>query len=666
MARPTNAERDEKLLAEVKTFFTDSEGSDADNRARWTEDMSFCYVPGAQWDAATLGRRAGRPNYTYNRTVLRVNQLVGDQRQARASGLVRAASKEASKPVAEIYSGLIRDIEARSNAQAIYDQAFKYAAAGGWGAWRIMPEYMGDNTFDQCLYIRPIHNVQTVFWDQSAMDPWKGDSSRCVVAERMLKEVFEELYPDASLDSVYVPRDSRGWFTDKEVRIAEYWKRVAKDAKIARLSDGRIIEYTSDVKAVQNELEQMAAGGIPVPTIEATRDTKIWTVKWWKVNGSQVLEGPIDYLWKRIPIVRLPGRYVNIEGKQYVQSLIRHTLDAQRTYNYNRSTMVEAVALTPKAPYLVTPAMIKGFEEQWNRSNASNFPYLQYNVDKGSPTLVPQRQAPPDMPSALIQLAALDAEDIRQTSGYVPPAPEAGMRDDESGVAMQTRQASSSSDSYEFIDHYTGAIKLTWEMCVDMIPTVYDTERVVRILGPDEVEKHVPINNGELDLKSGAYDVTVTVGPAYATARMEAADRLMDAAEKMPIIAEVAPDIILKNFDVQDGQELVKRVRKKLIAAGTVEPNEEEAAEMGPPPPPDPTQVALVENLNAKSAKDFATAQKTQAEMQMMPLEMEERVAEIVNKRMDSLLKGMQLANTESSAAVRREQQRATDGVPST
>lgn len=666
MSRPTNAERDDKVITEVKSFFADSEGADSDNRARWTEDMAFCYVPGSQWEPTTLARRAGRPNYTYNRTVLRVNQLVGDQRQARASGLVRAASKEAAKPIAEVYSGLIRDIEARSNAQAIYDSNFKYAAAGGWGAWRICPEYMGDNTFDQCLYIKPIHNVQTVYWDHAAMDPWKSDSNRCVIAERLLKDVFEDLFPGVEMDSIEAPRDSRGWFTDKEVRIAEYWKRVAKAAKIAQLSDGRVITYDADVKAVEAELEAMAAGGLPVPTIKLTRDTKIWTIKWWKVSGSQVLEGPIEYKWKRIPVVRLPGRYVNIEGKQYVQSLIRHTKDAQRTYNYNRSTMVESVALVPKAPYLVTAKMISGFETQWNQSNAINQPYLQYNVDPLAPGARPTREPAPDVPVALIQLSALDAEDIRQTSGYVPPAPEAGMRDDESGVAMQTRQASSSSDAYEFIDHYSGAIKLTWEMCVDMIPTVYDTERVVRVLGPDEVEKHVTINNGELDLKQGAYDVTVTVGPAYATARMEAADRLMDAAEKMPIIAEVAPDLIVKNFDVQDSTELVKRIRKKMIASGTVEPTEEEAAEMGPPPPPDPTQVALVENLNAKSAKDLATAQKTQAETQMMPLDLEARVAEIVNLRIDALVKAASLVNTESNAVVRAETRKVTDGVLST
>ncbi len=666
MSRPTNAERDLKVIAEAKQFFDDSEGADNDNRARWTEDMAFCYVPGSQWDPATLARRSGRPNYTYNRTVLRVNQLVGDQRQARASGLVRAASKEAAKPIAEVYSGLIRDIEARSNAQAIYDTNFKYAAAGGWGAWRICPEYMGDSTFDQCLYIKPIHNVQTVYWDQAAMDPWKGDSNRCVVAERLLKDVFEDLFPDADMDSIQAPRDSRGWFTDKEVRIAEYWKRVAKPGKIAQLSDGRVIQYDAAAKAIEDELEAMATGGLPVPTIVRTRDTKIWTIKWWKLSGSQVLEGPIEYSWKRIPVIRLPGRYVNIEGKQYVQSLIRHTKDAQRTYNYNRSTMVEAVALTPKAPYILTAKMLSGFETQWNQANAINQPYLQYNADPDAPGGKPTREPPPDVPMALIQLSALDAEDIRQTSGYVPPAPEAGMRDDESGVAMQTRQASSSSDAYEFIDHYAGAIKLTWEMCVDMIPSIYDTERVVRILGPDEVEKHVTVNNAEMDLKQGAYDVTVTMGPAYATARMEAADRLMDAAEKMPIIAEVAPDIIVKNFDVQDSTELVKRVRKRLIASGTVEPTEEEAAEMGPPPPPDPTQTALVERLQAQTARDSATAQKTQAETQMLPLDLEERVAEIVNKRLDSLIKASQLANTESSAVVRAETRKATDGVPAT
>ena len=56
---------------------------------------------------------------------------------------------------------------------------------------------------------------------------------------------------------------------------------------------------------------------------------------------------PIEYNWKYIPIVPVYGRTINIEGKEKWQGIARHAKDAQRSYNYTRSTIVETAALTP-------------------------------------------------------------------------------------------------------------------------------------------------------------------------------------------------------------------------------------------------------------------------------------------------------------------------------
>ena len=45
---------------------------------------------------------------------------------------------------------------------------------------------------------------------------------------------------------------------------------------------------------------------------------------------------------------------------------------------------IERAALTPKAPYLVTQTMIKGFEREWAQANVASRPYLPYNIDKAA------------------------------------------------------------------------------------------------------------------------------------------------------------------------------------------------------------------------------------------------------------------------------------------
>lgn len=620
MARPRKADINADIAREVRQFFQEREGAsdENENRQQMTDDLRFCYEPGAQWDQNARLKRQGRPCYTYNRTVGAVNQVIGDQRQARPSCKVRAVNKQGSTKVADTFGGIIRNIEAQSGAEAIYDESFKYAVAGAWGAWRIVPEYTDDESFDQELRIKRIPNPQTVYFDENA-DPFGRGSMRCVVAERISVEKYKKLYGIDAWTNVQVARDSQGWVDDTQVRIAEYYRMDCRERTIALLSNGRTETLTRDLEEEIERHNSMLEPGEEAITILRKRKVKDWYVTWYKVDGATVLEGPIEYGYRFIPVVRLPGRYVNIEGKQLFQSLIRHAKDAQRTYNFERSQMVETVALTPRAPYLVTANMIKGYEDQWKNANISNSPYLEYDPDDRAPQ-GPRREPPPDVPAALIALSQQSAEDIKQTTGYVNPAlDQPQTQGPESGVALRNRMLTGDSGSFEFLDHFAKAIKYTWEILIDMIPVHYDTERVVRILGEDGQEGFVTINGVDEDgvkriLSEGRYDVTVTLGPAYATQRLESLDTLLEATERMPIIAEVAPDIIIRNMDVQGADEIERRVRRQLIERGIVEPTEEEAEEIGPPPPPDPAQVALVESLQARAQKDAASAAKTQVE----------------------------------------------------
>ena len=662
MGRKSNSQIEIELIAEVKACYEESNSAEAENRDRWVEDMNFAFVPGAQWDQNALINRQGRPCYSYNRVVGAVNQVIGDQRQARPQAKVRAANKMASVETAEVFAGMIRNIESCSDAESIYDLQYKYSVAGGFGAARVLPKYI-DGTFDQELEVVNIPNPLCVFFDPSDQDPFKRNSNYCIIAERISRKAYEAQFPGFTPESFDVSRDTRGWALQKEIRIAEYYKRICKKKKIVMLSDGRVTDYDDEFKAVQEEWEQQRALGENAPSIAVDadgqpmiRESEEWTVKWWKVDGCQILEGPIEYKWKKIPVARLPGRFVVIEGKQILMSLIRFTKDAQRSYNYNRSTMVELTALTPRAPYIGTAKMFKGYENQWNNANKANRPYLTYDVDPDAPNARPTREPPPDVPQALIALATQDAEDIRVTTGYTNPAQDMGEGGQaESGRALIQRARVGDSGAYEFVSNLEKFQQFLAECMIDMIPTTYDTERVVRIIGPDEVEDYVEINKITPDgvmnsLKEGAYDVTVKMGPAFATAREDALNSLIQAVTAMPVIGEVAPDLIAKNLDVDGADELYKRLRMRLIQQGVVQPDEKEAKEIPPPPPPDPVQVAMVDRLNAQSQKDQASAAKTQAETvsaaidaHMKPAEFQKLVDEIVGKRLENLLAAGQI-----------------------
>jgi hypothetical protein len=677
---------EEGLLSRIRNFYDEGVGAWEENRRMHSEDLNFIYNAEAmgQWDPVVLQNRRGKPCYTFNRCLQPVNMVVADMRQTRPAGKVRPASDGASEAVSDIFGGLCRDIEKCSRADQIYKEQFKFAVAGGFGAWRIMPTYMqddGEGAFDQVLRLINIANPQTVVWDPQCADACAGDANRCIVAERISDEIYEALYPEGNMDSLNVSRDSYGWYTDKEVRIAEYFERVPREKWIAKMTDGTVREYDADLKATEAHLEDHGlthekSGVTRVATNKKTgklmvRKTVKWQVMWAKIDGSNVLEGPYYYDWKRIPVVRCPGRYINIEGRKKFQSLIRHSKDAQRSYNSRASDMIERSALLPKAPYLVTEAMIKGYENEWNQANVASRPYLPYNVDKNAEGGMPFRTPPLDLPQGAMALAQMSIQDIQATIGYFDPA--LGNSEDMnrvSGKALVQHTKRSDLGSFEFIDGFSSALQLTWEMMVDMIPPTMDTERVVRIIGHDGVEKLVEINKehdltGDImnDLSKGSYDVEVTIGPSFQSARQEALDTLISFAEAMPQSAPVIGDLIAKNIDSPDAQEMANRLRIPLIQQGIIQPTEKEkAAGVGAQKSQqqqmqEQQQQLEMQLLQGKTTKMTADAKIAQSRAQASPMEQQKIQYETAGKHLANIKLAHEIgadakqANTDAQSA---------------
>ena len=655
----------DELLSRIRNRYDDGVGAFEENRRMHSEDLNFVYNSEAmgQWDPVVLEARRGKPNYTFNRVIGPVNIVVADMRQTRPAGKVRPTNEAANEATAEVLAGLMRSIEDESRADPIYKNQYKFAVAGGFGAWRLMPEYAGEDSFDQVLRIKNIPNPQTVIWDPECSDACAGDAMWCIVGERVSKEKYRSLCPDADTESSFnISRDSYGWFTDKEVRIVEYMERVPFEKEIAQYSDGSVSDYTPQAKAIEKNFEEQGIGQDRAKRVVRTRKVQKWRVMWVKCDGGQILEGPIFYDWSKIPVVRVPGRYINIEGRYKLQSLIRHAKDAQRTYNSRVCDMIERSALIPKAPYLVTENMIKGYEAEWAQSNTSSRPYLPYNIDKNAAgeATIPFRNAPIDMPQGSIALAQQAAQDIQATTGYFDPA--LGNAEDMnrvSGKALVQHNRRSDLGSFEFIDGFSDALQLTWEIGIDMIPTIYDAERVVRIVGNDEIEKMVKINtqdpeSGDIihDLKKGSYSCKVTIGPSYQTARQEALATLIDASQAIPMLAQMAPDLLAKNIDIPDADELTRRLRIPLIKQGLIQPTDMEKQSM-PQPQPSPQEMmqqAQLERELALAKRDKAAAVIQEHKAGLLPIEAHKLMYDTAGKHLSNLKMGADLGSAQIAA----------------
>lgn len=554
-------------------------------RENCLDDMRFCFVAGAQWEETATTARSDRPRFEINKVIVPVNNAIGEQRQNRISSKVRAADMGASKKTADTLTGLIRNIESESHFKDIKDTAYKEIVSGGMGAWCITSEYDSDDSFDQALKLKAIKSAAScVFYDPASKDELKRDAEWIMVTQDMGKEAFKRKYKDATIgDFSKMSTDLQSWQTRDTVRIADYWLKVPYMKETAQMSDGQVLELTDETKKIIDELAQAGV------TIEKTRKVHTTKVVMYKMSASEILSGPHEWAGKHIPVVPIFGYNTWVDGQHYYFGMIRHAKDPQRVYNYATSQAIETSALSPKDPYWVTPAMVKGRERQFETFNTTNKPFMVYNPDEKAPG-PPQRTGAPSVQQSLIMQVQQADADIQATTGQYAPS----LGDDttdQSGKAILALQNKANTSTFELLDNLSKAVEWTCEILIDLIPKIYDTERMISILGEDGVSESVVLNQTILDeetgepvivndMKKGRYSVKSSVGPSFASQRAEQLNVLAKLSESNPLFGQIAPDLMAKSMDFPFSEELTERVRMQLIQQGVVEPTEEESQKM--------------------------------------------------------------------------------------
>jgi hypothetical protein len=326
-------------------------------------------------------------------------------------------------------------------------------------------------------------------------------------------------------------------------------------------------------------------------------------VKWVKTNGYEVLEER-DWAGKWIPVVRVVGNEWEVDGQMHVSGLVRNAKDAQRMYNYWVSQEAEMLALAPKAPFIGYGGQFEGYEMQWKTANTNNWPYLEVNPDVsdglGNPLPLPQRAAPPLAQTGLIQAKMGASDDIKATTGQYDSSLGA-TSNERSGRAILARERQGDTGTYHYVDNLARAVRHVTRQLIDLIPKIYDTERIARIIGLDGNVDMVKINpmqpepvkelrdqNGIVIEKIynpsvGVYDVMVTTGPGYMTKRQEALDAMSMLLQSNPQLWSVAGDLFIKNMDWPGAQEMAARFAKIIdpkVMDGEDQSPEMQAAKM--------------------------------------------------------------------------------------
>jgi hypothetical protein len=627
---------DDDLLKDGKEKFTLASDGESDNRTAYEDDIRFARHE-EQWPGDIRKQREleGRPVLTISKLNAFSRQVVNDARQNKPSIKVHPADSGADPETAEVINGLIRNIEYTSNADVAYDTAVDCAVNGGWGYIRVGLDYAYHDSFDMELSINRVANPLSVYRDPNSTAADSSDWMDAFVVDRLSKDQFEARYGKTKTVTDWDDTSwhDESWREANDALVAEWWSRVEAEVKVAQFIDkrgGQAYTYTQD--QIESDADVQALLGAGVLEFKRERVAKTFKVKQHFMSGAEVLD-TVEWAGCYIPIIPVYGDEYNIKGKRYFRSLIHSAKDAQRQFNYWRSTATELVALAPKAPW-IGPEGFADNDPNWQTANRVSHPYLEY---KGGlpPTRIPLDSGPA---AGALQEALSASDDMKAVIGLYDAS--LGARSNEtSGRAIMARQREGDVSTFHFIDNMSRAIRHTGRVLIDLIPHVYTGERMIRVMGEDGKPKNVPLGkqypkvdektgqpmtqDGQPpaddqsnivmamhDFSAGKYDLTVTTGPSFTSRREEAAYQMTEMMRALPASAPILGKHLAKNLDWPGADEIAEEL--EAASSGQLPPQVQQMIEKGK------EEIARLteENQQLKSDRSLDEAELAQKEQQ--------------------------------------------------
>lgn len=607
------------------------------------------FYGGEQWDENDVKTRIGRPTLTTSHLQQFVHQVANEMRMNTPSIKVLPIDDGADIEGAKMRQGLIRSIETISGADMAYDIAGENAIISSFGFIRLDHDYVAPDKFEQHILIRPCPNPLSVFIDPNSIRLDGSDAQYGFVLDVITEKDFKKLYKGKEPVSFLDAKDD-----DKTITIAEYFRISTEQVEVGLLPDGQVIP-----------VDKLAEMGIrPIKTRFIERNI----VKRQKLSGSDVLE-ETTFPGSFIPLVPVYGEVRWIDGKRHMWSLIRNAKDAQRMINYYSSMEIESLSKAPQAPFEGPAGSFTDHEDQWRNPQASMvLEWTPVYDANGNLLPKPSRLQPPQIPTGAVNAKRDAIEEMKSAMGLFN-ANLGAPSNETSGLAIQKRQRQGEVATAHFGDNLNKSIQHVGRICLSMMPEIYDTPRIVRVLGDENDTSEVAINDGGMyDINAGRYDVSVVAGPGFATRRQEAQDMMALIMQTNPQLVNVMGDLFFKYSDVPGADVIAARLKK------TIPPQllgEEEVKKEGQQPiDPEKEQMGQIlmeqkqqlEQMGAELENKRFEQQIKEAEIQIKAGELKLKEAEMQIKAFEAQMSAMAQQNVtnetqENSASPEKIQQ---------
>lgn len=381
--------------------------------------------------------------------------------------------------------------------------------------------------------------------------------------------------------------------------------------------------------------------------IEDKRESKKHKIIHYKIAGNYILD-QTEFPSEQLPMPFVDNNsYYDKTGKQITRSFFGDCRDTQRYINYLRTQSAYILKVSRYDQWIGSKKNVASLDTQRNwRDPTAIQGMLTY--DESASGAKPEQIRPPELSASLFQQYQLAIEDLYTCTGLYP-ARMGNNGDEASGKAIDARTRQGSYSTYVFFNSINRAIAVGGEIVNEMIPRVYDTERVMTLMMPDEGMKNITINKQtdeygeqiENDIRKGTYQVRLKPGPSYEGQKEQALQSLRDVLQADPTSFNLIADLYAENLPLANTLEIKNRLKTRvppqIVEAGKTG---EMPQQQGPSPEEQAVQVQQ-QALQVDQQYKQAQIQLKQAELQLKEKEMQ---AEIEIERMKLEIAQMELA----------------------
>lgn len=634
----TSLDKARKICDEIKENVGRWYDYFAHNIEKFRDDKEF--YNGKQWSDIELTNyeSKGKKALVHNMIKPIGRQILGELKNMQPDlNLIPADALHSNPQNDMLMSGLVRHIGYNSKASQAYSTSLLNQMSGGWGVLGLELVYDDDMTFDQTPKVRRFTEPQNVFFDPIAKRADKMDGAFCGTFQVISEDNFKKLYPKASfVAGINILGNSNTYlnFVDsKSTVIVEYYRRETKRKTLVQLTnsqDFKIEVLEADVEqAIAQYQQYMTMNGIPLLDIPALtesnrRKTKVCKIKCYKVTNDQILEQTEWVSSKLLPFAFVDGMSSYQDGKQITESFIFSAKTPQKVYNYAISEITAGLAKSRKESAYMTPTQMKGHEHVYENPDRQ-LGNLPYNVDPQAPQGPIPR--PPDVISpSIFQMADQAKEDIQRTLGIYEPN-RGQLPNDTSGVAIGRTIMQANLSLVLIMQNLYDGMQAIGELILDVIPKVYDTERVVSLLDATGQLKNTIINqvqrggNVNNDVTSAVYKLEIKPVATFEIQKQMVSDMMFKLAGLAPQNAPLVCDLIASLIDSPISGQLVKRLQTTL-------PPQILQEEKGLPPTPQPPS---------------PQEQLLMGQIKTMQIQQQKMMEEIKNMQADRAIKAEQL-----------------------